>query len=142
MIRENQFLEIIEYQFARTVFVTLDFIDDDFYLLVYFGLRKSTMENDVCQQFHGTGEMFGQESTVYDCFFLVGISIEITAYIFHSVDDVPGMSFLSTLENQVFHKVSHSLFVLGFISCPGINSKATIGHCRLIRCVNDADSVG
>ena len=142
MIRENQFLEIIEYQFARTVFVTLDFIDDDFHLLVYFGLRKSTMENDVCQQFHGTGEMFGQKSTVYDRFFLIGIGIEITAYIFHSVDDVPGMSFLSTFKNKVFHKVRHSLFVFGFISCSGIDGKATIGHCRLVGSINDTDSVG
>lgn len=50
---EYQFLEIIEDQFGRTVFIALDLIDDDFHFLVYFLLRIRTVEYDVGQQFCG-----------------------------------------------------------------------------------------
>ena len=139
---ENQLFEIVEYQFARAVFVTLDFIDDDFHFLVYLGVREGAMKDDVCQQFYGTWEMFGKESTVYDRFFLVGIGIEVAAYMLHSVQNMPSMSFLSTLEKQVFHEVCHSLFVLGFVSGSSIYGKATLGYCRLVRCVDNTQAIG
>ena len=49
MFGEDKFLKIVEYQFCRTVFVTLYLVDDDFYFLGYFVLGESAVEDNVGQ---------------------------------------------------------------------------------------------
>jgi hypothetical protein len=56
----------------------------------------------------------------------------------HPVEDVPGMSFLGSLEQEVFHEVRHALFLFGFIAGAGIDGKATISYCRLVGSMDNA----
>ena len=128
MVREYQFLEIVKNQFRGTVFVTLYLIDDDFYLFFDFCLWKCTVEHDVRQQFGGTQEMLLQESAVHYGLFLVGIGVQVAAHPFHPVQDVPGLPFAGSFEDEVFHKMGHALFVIPFVTGTGIYGIATIGH--------------
>ena len=49
--------------------------------------------------------MFGQESGIDYCLFLIGVSIQITAYILHPVEDMPGFPFLRPFKNEMLHEV-------------------------------------
>ena len=51
MVGKNQFFKVVKDQFSRTVFIALDFIDDDFHFLVYFLLGVGAVKYDVRQQF-------------------------------------------------------------------------------------------
>ena len=141
MVGKYQFFKIIEYQFCGTVFVTLYFIDNDFYFLGYFLFGKDTVENNVCQQFHGTGKMFFQEGTVYNCFLLISIGIQIASYIFHAIQDMPCTAFAGSFKYKVFYKMSHPLFVGKFITRSGIDGKSAICYIGRAGSVDNTQSV-
>ena len=128
MVWEDKFFKVIEDQFGRSVFITLDFIDDYFHFLVYFCLGVGTVKHDVSQQFYRSREMFHQESAVHHCFFLVGIGVQVAPYMFHTVQNVPGMTLLRSFEDEMFHEVCHPLFAFGFIAGAGINGIAAISY--------------
>ena len=138
MVREDKLFKVVENQFGRSVLIALDFIDDNFHFLVYFRLRVGAVEDNVSKQFHRPWEMFHQESAVHHRFLLVGVSVQVAPYMFHTVQDVPGMPFLRSLEDEMFHKVCHPLFVFGFITGTGINGISAISHGRLVLGMNDS----
>ena len=127
MVGENQLLEIVENQFGGTVFVALYLVDDDFHLLLDLRLRENAVEDDVRQQFHGPGEMFFQECAVDDRLLLVCIGVEVAPDVLHAVQDVPGPAFVGAFEDEVFHKVCHTLLVRTFVACAGVDGKSAVG---------------
>ena len=141
MVREYQFLEIVKNQFRGTVFVTLYLINNDFYLFFDFCLWKCTVEHDVRQQFGGTEEMLFQESAVHYGLFLVGISVQVAAHPFHPVQNVPGLPFAGSFEDEVFHKMGHALFVIPLVTGTGIYGIATIGHAGRTGSLNNPQAV-
>ena len=138
VVWKNQFFKVIENQFRRSVLITLDFVDDDFHFLVYFRLGVCAVKNDVGKQFYRSRKMFHQECAVHHRFFLVGVSVQVSPYMLHTVQNVPGMTLLCSFENKMFYKVSHSLFVFGFIAGAGINCITAISNSRLVLGMDDS----
>ena len=142
MPAENKVFEVVEDKLGGVVFVRLDFVDNHLGFLLDFTLGESGVEHDIGQQLERTPEVFGQESRIDDGLFLVGVGIEVTAHILHAVQYVPCLALARTLENEVFYEMSHALFVLQFVARTGIDGKATIGHFRGRRLVDNAQAVG
>ena len=85
--------------------------------------------------------MFFQKSTVDYSLFLVGVGVQIASYIFHAVQDMPGLPLMGSLEDKVFHKVGHTLLVRLFIACAGINGITAVSNICRAGCMNDTKSV-
>ena len=86
------------------------------------------MKYNIPQQLKRTFQMFFQESGIDDSFFLICVGIQVTTYILHPVEDMPGFPLLRSLKNQMFYKMGHSLLILRFITSSGINRKTTISY--------------
>ena len=141
VVTENHILEIIEYQFRRSVFVWLDFINDNLRFLLNLVLGKSGMKHNIPQQFERPFQMFGQESGIDYRFFFIGVGIQVAAYILHPVKDVPGFPLLRPLKDEMLHKMSHPLFVLRLIACSGIDGKTTISYFRESRFMDNTKAI-
>lgn len=141
MIGEEQFFKVIKDELGRAVLITLNFVDNHFHFLVYLMLGESTVENNICQQLYCTRKVFCQKSAVNHRFFFIGIGIEVSAHIFHTVQYMPGVSFLCTFKDKVFYKMRHSLLLFIFITCSGIYRKTAIGYFREVGCMNNTQPV-
>ena len=86
--------------------------------------------------------MLDGERAVDHRLFLVGIGIEVSAHVLHTVQDVPGLALAGAFEEKVLHKVCHARLVLAFVACAGIDGKTAIGHPRGQGLVDDAQPVG
>jgi hypothetical protein len=60
----------------------------------------------------------------------------------HPVEDVPGSTFFRSLEQEMFHKVRHTLLPRLFIAGAGVDGKTAISHGRWPGSVDDTDAVG
>ena len=96
---EYQVLEIIEDEFGRVVFVGLYLVDNHLCLFLDFALRESGVEYNIRQKFKCTAEMLGQESRVNHRLFLIGVGVEVSAHILHTVQDVPCLTLGGTFES-------------------------------------------
>lgn len=85
--------------------------------------------------------MFFQKGAVDHGLFLVGISVQIASHILHPVQDMPGFAFVCSLENEVFHKMGHTLLVRQLVACAGINGITAVSYIRRAGGMNDAKSV-
>jgi hypothetical protein len=56
----------------------------------------------------------------------------------HTVQNVPGMTLLSALEDEMLHKVSHPLFVFFLVAGTGINGITAISYSRLVLGMDDS----
>ena len=141
MSAEYQVFEIVEYQFRRVVLVRLNLVDNDFRFFGYLAFGKSGVEDNIRQQFESASEVLGKEGGVNYRLLLIGIGVEVAAHILHPVQDVPRLALGSPLEDEVLHKVSHTLFVFQFVARTGVYGKATISHLGRRRFVDDAQPV-
>jgi hypothetical protein len=78
-------LKVVEDEFYRIIFVAVYLLEDDSTFLIYLVLRISAVENDIGEQFQSTCEVLLQEGRVYDGLLLVGVGIEFTPHILHTV---------------------------------------------------------
>ena len=141
MVREYQLLEIVEYKFGRAVFVALYFVYYDFHFLFNLVFRKCAVEYNIGQEFGGTCEMLSQKGAIYNCLFLVGVGIEIAAYVFHTVEYVPCAAVCGALEQEMFHKVGYPLFVVFFVACACVYGVSAIDYVGWARTVYYPQSV-
>ena len=146
---EEDILELVVDQFGGRVVVTLDFITDHLHLLVDFRLWILTVENDVCQHINGLWEVLFRDGGIEAGVFLVGEGIQFTAQSLDGIDDLEGITPLSTLESHVFTEMSQSFFAntravtypSPFISGARGDVIATIHHLRSRRQVDEAQAV-
>jgi len=142
MSAEDQILEVIENKFGRRVLVRLDFINDYLRFLFNLTLRKGGMKYNIRQQFKGPAEVLSKESRIDNRLFFIGVSIQVTTYILHTIENMPGFPLLCTFKNKMFHKVRHALFILKLITGSGINSKTTISYIGIGRLMDNTQTVG
>lgn len=142
MLVKEKVLKFVENEFGGCVLVTFYFFGNDFDFLVYFVLGKCAVEHNVEQQLDGSGEVFTHEGCIDEGFLFRGVGVQVAAYSFHSIENVPGASVLCTLEEHVFTEVRHAVFMGFFITCTGIDGNAAISHVGGTWHVDEAQTVG
>ena len=88
------------------------------------------MKYNIPQQLKRTFQMFFQESGIDDSFFLICVGIQVTTYILHPVEDMPGFTLLRSFKNQVFYKMGHSLLILCLIARSSLQYRLIIRRRR------------
>lgn len=128
MPSEYQVFRIIEDKLGRVVFVGLYLVDNHLRLFLDFALRESGVEYNIRQKLNGTTEMLGQESRVNHCFFLIGVGVEVSAYILHTIQNMPCLTLGGTFKYKMLYKMRHTLLVFKLVARTRIYGKTTISH--------------
>ena len=82
MTLKEYVFEFVVDEFRWRIVITLDFIADDFHLLVDLLLWILTMEDDIRQHVHSLIEMLFRDSNIIGGAFFGGESIEFTTQTF------------------------------------------------------------
>ena len=88
VVLEEDILKLIVDQFGGRVVITLYFIADDLYFLVYFMLWILAVEDDICQHIDGLGKVLLRDGCIENRIFLVGECIQVSANTLKGIDDL------------------------------------------------------
>ena len=75
MIGKEKVLKFIIDKLGRRVIIALNFITNNFYFLIYLGLRIGTIKHDIRQKVYRSRCMFLQNCRIIDRIFFVCIRI-------------------------------------------------------------------
>ena len=141
IIRINQFLEIVENQFARTIFVRIDLIDHHLFFFLYLFFGKYRMKHDIGEQFQSPFIIPGQEGSINTSIFFRRISIQFSSHIFYAAQDMKGFSFLRPFKNHMLDKMSDPLFFRALVPATDTDNQSTPGSFTVHLLMNDLQSI-
>ena len=128
MAVEDQILELVVYQLARRVVVALNLACHHFHFLVHLVLWIGAVQHNVRKDVDGAGQMLFQAGAVVHGLFLARKGVQVSAYGFHAVDDVPCLAAMGPLEAEVFGKVCHAAFCVQLVTGSGIYRQSAVDN--------------
>lgn len=141
MALEELVLEFIEDQFRWAILVGVDLVEDDIYLFLDLLLGELGMEDQIGQQLEGPAEMLFHEDGVDKGLLLRSVGVQLTAYVFHTVQDMPGFPLGRTFEDHVLYEMCQAKLILILVSRTDVDGETAIGDWRVDRVMYDPKAI-
>ena len=122
--------------------VGVDFVQDDFLLLVQLVFGESGAEGDVGEEVDGSLVMLLQKRGLDAGLLLGGEGVEVAAHIVQTTQDMVGFAVLGAFENGVLHKVGEAVLMGLLVAGAGFHHQDEMGDLALFLSVYQSNAVG